>query len=117
MTTPHAATMDWKLVLEIVQFALYCILGIWLWITNKNKVTNSRISDFQKDVDERFDDQNTRLVTVETKLQNANTPERIGKVHKRLDDLQQSVATQAGEMKGMNKTLDLIHQSLLEKDK
>ena len=117
MTPPNPATTDWKLILEFVQFILYCVLGIWLWITNKNKVTNSRISEFQKDVDSRFDNQNTRLVKVESQMENANTPERIGKVHKRLDALQQTVASQAGEMKGMNKTLDLIHQSLLENDK
>ena len=117
MTPPNPATTDWKLILELIQFILYCVLGIWLWITNKNKVTNARISKFQQEVDGRFDNHNSRLIKVESKLENTNTPERIGKVHKRLDELQQTVAMQSGELKGIHKTLDLIHQSLLEKDK
>lgn len=107
----------WKDLLAWLQFALSIALGLFLWITNKDKVTNKRISDFEDHNDKRFDRQAERLTKVETTLDNRPKSPDINRLHRRMDDVQKQVSSQSGELKGIHKTLDLIHKTLMENKK
>ena len=111
--------LNWDLILKFAQFGLTIVLGIYMWITNRDKVTNSRITTFQEKVDTRLDEKNIRITRLEEKVNGLEPVSgSIGKVHHRLDQLQQSVAKQTGELEGvhktMNSTLALLHKLILK---
>ena len=127
MSTPVISSdpTDWRLVIDIVQFSLGIVLGIYMWIMAKGRVSEERITKNEESVSKRFstmsdavdkrmDGLGERLIKVETSIAYMPTRESTGKTHARLDQVQQLVAENRGELKGIHKTLDLIHKHMLE---
>lgn len=105
---------DW---LQIGQIVITAILAFVFWLVGRDRVTTDRINKFQADVDDRMNDHATRLTKVEAAMEHVPGRDSIGKIHARLDRVQQDLAETKGELRGMHKTLDLIHSHMLEKDK
>ena len=119
---------DWRLLLDGVQFVLYVVLGLYWWVTNKDKATNDSIRKFEEatnerlgllenDMDSRMDKQEIRLARTEERIAHLPTRESIGKLHARLDDLQKNNAEQRGELRGIHVAVDRIQNYLLGDNK
>ena len=134
MSTPVSAGVNpvdpsnWSLFLDFVQFILYVILGLYWWITNKDKATNTSIRELKEataarlgvlesDMDGRMDKQEVRMARTEERIAHLPTRESIGKLHARLDELQKSSARQGGELRGIHTAVDRIQTHLLGDNK
>lgn len=74
-----------KGAMDIAQFKYLSVLntvgtvaiGAAVWLSGKDKATNSRISAFERDVDDRMESHGERLTRLETKVQSMPTHEDI----------------------------------------
>lgn len=102
------------------------MLGLWAvaiytWQANRKRVTAERIAALQKSMDSSMetlktgiDRQNHRLTAVERDLKHGPTHDDLKRLHSRIDALAGGVRELAGEFKGANHTLHLIHAYMLK---
>ena len=118
---------------------LYLISGgvaIYLYMTKKSQDNASRIKDLEADFHKQIDEQAAQSAEEDKRLagQIADLGERVsgveasrptleklsrdvGKVHKRVDDINQIMSRLEGEYRASKGTLDMIHNYLLNQGK
>lgn len=89
--------------------------GVWLYLflVNRNRVTNERITDLEKDVDTKMDNHSDRLARLEQNVRHAPTHEDLKRIHSRIDEVGGGVKRLEGEFSGANHMLRTIHEFLL----
>lgn len=117
-STPlNADLMDFfpllNLAFQILHVLATAAVGFYVYLTNKDKVTNDRITKLENDVDMRLNSHSDRLARIEEAVQHAPTHEHLGELHTRINDVATGLSTLTGEVKGMHHTLNLIQQYLL----
>lgn len=108
---------EMKLAFQVVQFILTGAIGVYVYLTNKNKVTNDRISAFETDVDKKFDDHGQRITRVETLVGNVPSHSDLADLHEKINEVAGSMQQLRGEFSGAVRTLQLIHETLMERGK
>lgn len=108
------STEDIKIALQVVNMLATFGVGIYVWVSTQDKVTNKRISELEVSTDKRLDDHSDRLARVEQDVQHAPDDEDIKRLHARIDELGGSLRRLEGEFVGANRTLSLIHEFLLK---
>lgn len=99
-----------KFAFQIAQFALTCGVGFYVYMSNKDKVTNDRIGSLQEDLDVKLDGHSERIARLETGPTHAD----LGDLHERINSVAKGVDTLTGEFHGVRTTLNLIHDYLLK---
>lgn len=110
--------MDMQLIalgLSGANFALTWGLGFYVHIVNKNKATNERISQLERDVSVKLDGHAARIAHLEGLTEKAPTHEDLGRLYDKQNETARSVSQMAGELKGMNDTLRLILNRITER--
>ena len=100
----------WQLAWEIIISIILAGTALYAWLASKNTVNTQEISDLKASVSTQAE----RLASLEAGC--LRTAE-LQRVHERVDNLAQEVATMSGSMSAMNGTLMMIHQHLLESKK
>lgn len=98
---------------DVLQVLGYLALGTYVWLSNRNRVTNARISKLEDDMDSRLDVHADRLTRLEVHAGAAPTHGDLNRLHKRLDIINGELKSLAGESAAARRTLDLIHDYLL----
>lgn len=116
------------LAISLANFALTWGVALYMYLANKNKVTNERINELQADVDSWKDNHATRIAVLETDAMHlpshkdlATIHERIhqvttkdlAEIHERINGIGNEVSNMTGEFKGVRNLLDTIHDHLL----
>lgn len=125
MTSPITNYQPWIFAFNVFQFLLSSGLGIYVWWSNKEKVTNTR-----------FDAQDKRITKIESDLQhpscarhqalddklsssNKALDEKLNtsnqSLNKRLDELHGDIRELTGSVKGLNRAVDLMNEYLINK--
>ena len=65
------------------------------------------------DIDRQLSDHRERIGRLETAAESAPSHEDLSNLHRRINDIAEDMSSLAGEFKGANATLDLIHSFLL----
>lgn len=111
-------------LLSILNMIGLWAVAIYTWQANRKRVTTERIATLQKAMDANMeslksgiDRQNQRLTAVERDLKNGPTHDDLKRLHQRIDALAGGVRELAGEFKGANATLHLIHAYMLKGSK
>lgn len=135
MTMPAQYTVVW-FWLQVGQMIATVIVGIYVWWTNREKVTNSRFTNLEKDVAQRptWDDvkkrdkdrsercnrHDVRIKNVESDVLSIGADVKHLPSHKdfeRLSDrigaLDHSLGEFAGRLTGLNRAVDLINEFLI----
>jgi len=99
--------------LDLANFCATFLVGIYVWISSRNRATNSRITKLEADVDYRLDDLSERIVALEERAKHAPTHHDFIRVHERLDKLAEDVSEQSGTLKAIHRQLDLVNEHLL----
>ncbi|MEX3690118.1 hypothetical protein AB3X91_03685 [Paraburkholderia sp. BR14263] len=102
-----------SLAFQVCDALATAAVGIYVYLSNKDKVTNDRISTLEASVDNRLDNHGERVARVEEAILHVPTHEDLGSVHTRINEMGQGVHTLTGEVRGMHRTLMLIQQHLL----
>jgi hypothetical protein len=106
-------TDQWRLYFEIAQFILTGAVGVYVYLTNRDKVTNDRIGKLQEDLDEKLENHGERIARLETKSEKALTHNDLSELYKKVNDINGSVSTLTGEFVGVRNLLSTIHNHLL----
>ena len=100
-----------------LQFYLNVILAvimvanlIYTWFLNRDRVSTARI----KDVERAIESHRERLARAEERLKSAPTHADMGALHERINAVYGSLEKLAGEVSGLSRNVNLIHQHLLE---
>ncbi|MFH2100437.1 MAG: hypothetical protein ABIJ95_13060 [Pseudomonadota bacterium] len=109
-------TWDWealKMVLQVVQLATTAGVGMWVWAMKKNQVTEDKMAAVAKELDGRLDKHSQRITKVETDCGHFPNHTDMGAVYDKIGGVAAKVDDLGGEMKGLRRQMDMIHQHLL----
>lgn len=109
METQHIA-----LAISAGNFVLTWGVALYMYLANKNKATNSRISELETDLDAKLDAHADRLARLEQDVRHGPQHVDLKRVHARIDELTGAIKRMEGEFGGANRTLSLIHEFLLK---
>lgn len=102
-----------KLAFQIGQFALTAGVGFYVYMSNKNKVTNDRITEMEKDIDTKLDDYGDRIARLEERSEHAPTHEDLGVIYEKMKALGTKLDTMSGEFGQVKNLLGIIHEYIL----
>lgn len=108
---------DWRLVLEWVSLAGFVFVGIYSWLINRTKATNTRLDRFEENTSKRVDRHADRLARLETTLKHMPTAEAINALHRDIGGLSTEVGKLTGEMQGIQRGLDTVVKELIGREK
>jgi hypothetical protein len=113
---PSMNYQPWIFAFNVFQFLLSSGLGIYVWWTNKEKVTNTRFEAQDKRITKIESDLQhpscTRHQVLEEKLSSSNQT-----MNARLDALHGDIRELTGSVKGLNRAVDLMNEYLINKSK
>lgn len=108
--------MEWmKFGFQVLQFVMTGGIGIYVYLTNKDKVTNDRIGKLEDDIDSKFGTQGERISKMEATSEAAPDHHDIAKVYESLNSLAATVNQLVGENRGQSDTLKLILNQITAK--
>ncbi len=99
-----------KLSWDVLQFVITSAVGIYVWLSNRRKVTQERIDKLEEHMNMRFNSQGERTTRVEAQVQNLPTAAVI-------HDLSAQVAELRGATSQLNQSLHLIQEHLLDSNR
>lgn len=108
-----AADFWWKVTITLMNMAI----GVYLFWERNNNATKNRIDAMESDVDKRLDNQSSRLMRVETKVEHLPQITDLEKLYERVGRIDQRTSHIEGEFREVRRTLSLIHEYLMTKDK
>lgn len=117
-----------KFWFDIVQTVFLIGYGAYLAWTEKNRVTHKRITELDKKYQSKFDgfakeheekcgNHHQRTAKIEVELSKAPTHKDLGEIHEKINAVHGSMKEMAGHMKGLNASVGLIHEYLLNREK
>lgn len=101
------------LTISAANFVLLWGIALYMYIINKNKVTNERIGKFQEDVEKKHVDHSSRIAKLEVRGATAPSHSDLFSIHEKINQVDASVSSLAGQFKGVRHLLDTIHEHLL----
>lgn len=102
-----------KFWLEVVLIVIN--LGLWLfvWNSNRNRVTNDKISELEARHNQELKEINKAIGDLDGRLKLAIGARELKPIYERIN----SMAEQLGEINGKMHTLDLIHDYMIKGDR
>ena len=126
MITDSAFSIDyeaWKFWFQVLQFFGTLLLGVYVWISNRHRVTNDKIEEVKtansKGLEKartRMDSHDTRLTCIETEIRALPKGTDIAALSQRLAIQNALLKYLAGRLKGIGRAVDLINEHLINKE-
>lgn len=103
-----------KLGFQVVQFIATGCVGFYVYMSNKDKVTNDRIGKLEADIDLKIDSHSERISKIEARAEQAPTHDDLAKVYNKVNQVSDCVSRLEGEFAGVSRVVNLIHETLME---
>ena len=101
-----------KFLLSVINMVATFSVFIYIALTRKSQVNETRINKFEEHVSKDFQDVKTRV----TKLENQpNHDQGIVDIHKRLNGISREVSSLSGEFKQTSEAVKRIHDYMINK--
>jgi hypothetical protein len=97
-----------KFWLSALNFIITVIVGLYVWSSNRHRVTNARISELERGIDVRLDTHDSRLATLEGQVRAAPTHTDLAEIHEKINRVAQCSSRMEGELKSQSDLLRLI---------
>lgn len=104
---------EMKFGFQVLQFLLTGGIGIYVYLSNKNKVTNDRIGKLEEDLDKKLDGHIERIVVLETKAKSSLTHNDLADIHEKINKIDTDISSLSGEFTGVSNLLNTLHNYLL----
>lgn len=111
LITDYQAAAFW---LGVTNFAVTTGLGLYLWVYNKDRVTNGRITALETDIDARLDDHTARLVRLEQEQRHSLGHGDLEPIYERVNTISEQMSALGGEFNAVKRLLETMHRHLLE---
>ena len=85
----------------------------WSYLTSRDRVTNTRITQLEEELDDKIGGVDTRLTTVEAQLDAVS----LKRIHARIDEVASRTATIEGQLEAQGRILELVYRSLIREPK
>lgn len=105
-----------KFWLQFFNFAVTVFVGLYVWSSNRHRVTNERISDMEKGFDVRIDTHDMRLAKLEGLVEAAPTHADLAQIHEKINTVAQCSSRMEGEMKSQTDLLRLVLNKMTRGD-
>ncbi|WP_139026331.1 hypothetical protein [Methyloversatilis universalis] len=105
-----------KFWLQFLNFAVTLCVGLYVWSSNRHRVTNERIGDLEKGIDVRLDAHDSRLATLEGQVKAAPTHADLAQIHEKINTVAQCSSRMEGEMKSQTDLLRLVLNKMTRGD-
>lgn len=103
----------WKVGITLVN-----VIGWgWMYLTNRDRVTNTRIGKLETDIDAKLDDHANRLTSLETEARMAPTHNDLSALHARINEVTSTLKRIEGEGAAQTRILNLVYESLIDRRK
>lgn len=110
LITDYQAAAFW---LGVTNFAVTTGLGFYLWIYNRDRVTNSRISTLETAIDARLDDHAARLVRLEQEQRHSLGSDDLDPLYERVNAVGTQMSELRGEFGAVKRLLETMHRHML----
>jgi uncharacterized protein YjbJ (UPF0337 family) len=100
-----------KFLFQVLTFLMTGSIGIYVYLSNKDKVTNDRIGKLEDDLDLKLDGHAERIARLEA----GPTHQHLSEMHNKINQVAGDMKELQGEFKATNRTLQLIHETLMER--
>ncbi len=130
----------WKFWLDIAQLIGLIVIGLYTWWANREKVNSKRfktletkvgdrvtkvaLDAIEKEREERCERHRERTGSIEGEmkgfkadLKHLPTKDDIGRVHARMDTVASEIDQAVGELRATTRQVNLVLESLLQRDK
>jgi uncharacterized protein HemX len=107
----------WQILLNVIYFAITTGLGVYVFVSNRNRAKAAELIQYQTATDKRIGEHSSRLSRVEETVRCMPNHTDIGNLHKRMDTMSEQLSEARGELKGIGKSVAMIHQFLLSQKK
>lgn len=104
-----------KFGFQVLQFLLTGGIGIYVYLSGKDTVTNSRITKLEDDIDSKINTQGERIAKIEARAEKAPTHDDLARLYDKINKQSECLKRLEGEFEGVKRTLQLIHETLMER--
>lgn len=98
----------------VLEFLLLGGIGFYVYMSNKDKVTNERVTTIEAEVKNKLNAHGEQIARLETHVTNAPTHDDLGDMYEKINQVSACVTRLEGEFSGAKHTLDLIHEFLMK---
>lgn len=106
--------MDYPVVkfwMDVAQFALTIAVWLYVWQSNRHRVTAERIEA----IEEVQAAQGRSLERLDEHIRHLPGHSDVGGIYKRIDDVHGDLRQVVGRLDGLSRAVDLINQHLLDR--
>jgi len=102
-----------KFLFQVLTFLMTGGIGIYVYLSNKDKVTNDRIGKLEEDLDGKLDCHVERIVALETRVGASPTYNDLADIHEKINKIGADISALSGKFTGVSNLLDTLHNYLL----
>lgn len=106
---------EWEFAFQVLQFLLTGGIGVYVYMSGKDTVTNGRISKLEEDIDSKINSQGERIAKIEARAEKAPTHDDLARLYEKINKQSECLHRLEGEFEGVKRTLQLIHETLMER--
>lgn len=100
-----------KFLFQVLTFLMTGGIGIYVYLSNKDKVTNDRIGKLEEDLDEKLDGHGERIASLES---SAIRHKDLAELHEKINSVSGDVKTLAGEFTGVRNLLMMLNEYMVK---
>lgn len=104
-----------KFWFDIGQTVAICIVAIYGWLVNRERVTNARIVSLEQIVDRSVEAHADRLGRIEEQLKHVPTQGDIAGIYRRIDDVHGALRELGGKFDAYAKAQALMMEHMVER--
>jgi hypothetical protein len=107
----------WRFWMAAVSLLFNGVVGVYVWLSNRDRVTQGRIGQLETDVDTRLDSHETRLTAIETSLSHLPKSDDLQRIERRIGGVKGAVERLNGTTQALERQTALFNEHLLGRDK
>lgn len=104
-----------KFLLQLLEFIVVGACSVYVYIANKNRVTNERISEMESGLEAKIDSHGERIAHLEAHAEGAPTHGDLGDLYSKVNAVDQKVSAQGGKLDAIDATVRMILSHITEK--
>ncbi|OHC68625.1 MAG: hypothetical protein A3H93_09180 [Rhodocyclales bacterium RIFCSPLOWO2_02_FULL_63_24] len=104
-----------KFMLQVLEFVVVGSCSVYVYIANKNRVTNERITEMETGLEEKIDGHGERIAHLEAHAEQAPTHGDLGDLYTEVNKVNQQVSAQGGKLDSIDATVRMILSRITEK--